>query len=67
VSSVYGPEFDRLAETWRTIENEHDKEHPDRSRCGGVGGCSMMFTAVRLEQEMVQALEEWRLPRVRQL
>jgi dihydroxyacid dehydratase/phosphogluconate dehydratase len=58
--SAYGATFDRLAETWRVIENEHDKEHPDRSRCGGVGACSMMFTANRLESEMVDALNDWR-------
>lgn len=58
--SIYGDEFDRLAETWRVIENEHDKQHPDRSKCGGVGGCTMMRAAVDLEQEMIDRLEEWR-------
>lgn len=56
----YGAEFDRLAERWRVIENEHDRHHPDRSECGGVGGCSMMHAAVSLEHEMIEALEEWR-------
>lgn len=58
--SAYGALFDRLAERWRVIENEHDRDHPDRSECGGVGGCSIMFASVRLEQEMIDALEEWR-------
>jgi hypothetical protein len=58
--SEYGAEFDRLAERWRVIENEHDRDHPDRDTCGGVGGCSMMYAATRLEQEMVSALDEWR-------
>jgi hypothetical protein len=58
--SAYGAEFDRLAERWAVIENEHDRHHPDRNECGGVGGCSMMFAAVGLQHEMVDALKEWR-------
>lgn len=58
--SVYGTEFDRLADTWATIENVHDKHHPDRSECGGVGGCSMMAAAVDLEHEMIDQLNAWR-------
>lgn len=58
--SEYGTEFDRLTRRWAVIENEHDRHHPDRDQCGGVGGCSMMFAAVGLEHEMVDALEEWR-------
>jgi hypothetical protein len=58
--SEYGAQFDRLAQRWAVVENEHDKIHADRDRCGGVGGCTMMHTAVRLEQEMIDALEEWR-------
>lgn len=58
--SVYGVEFDRLALRWACIENEHDQLHPDRNECGGVGGCSMMFVAVGLAQEMIDALGEWR-------
>jgi hypothetical protein len=57
----YGAAFDRLADTWATIENEHDKHHPDRSECGGVGGCSMLFAAVGLENEMVEQLNDWRV------
>ena len=63
MASQYGAEFDRLAETWRVVENEHDKQHPDRDECGGVGGCSMMFAATGLEHEMVEALEAWRAAR----
>jgi hypothetical protein len=59
--SSYGAEFDRLAEAWRTLENEHDKQHPNRNKCGGVGACSMMFAAVGLQHEMIEALDEWRL------
>jgi len=58
--TVYGRAFDDLATTWRTIENEHDKLHPDRGKCGGVGRCSLMLVATRLEQDMVEALTEWR-------
>lgn len=58
--TMYGERFDHLAETWRVIENEHDKQHPDRSECGGVGGCSMMFAAVDLQHEMLDCLEVWR-------
>jgi hypothetical protein len=57
---VYGARFDSLAATWQFIENEHDKEHPNRGQCGGVGGCSLMFVAVRLQDEMIDALKEWR-------
>lgn len=58
--SQYGAEFDRLAAEWRAIENRHDKQHPDRDQCGGVGGCSMMFAATSIEQDMIEALNEWR-------
>lgn len=58
--SAYGAKFDGLAQRWAVIENEHDRHHPDRNECGGVGGCSMMFAATGLEQEMIDALEEWR-------
>lgn len=56
----YGSQFDRLAEQWRVLENLHDEQHPDRSRCGGVGGCSMMMGAHVLEGKMIDALHEWR-------
>ena len=59
--SQYGAEFDLKAETWRVIENEHDRYHPDRSQCGGVGACTMMRAAHDLETEMMAALESWRL------
>lgn len=59
--SGYGPKFDRLAAEWRVIENAHDREHPTRNECGGVGGCTMMRVATRLEQDMIEALEEWRV------
>jgi hypothetical protein len=57
---MYGAQFDAKAETWRVVENEHDREHPDRSKCGGVGACSMMFAANVLESEMIDALIVWR-------
>jgi dihydroxyacid dehydratase/phosphogluconate dehydratase len=57
---MYGEEFDDLAHKWAVIENQHDKLHPDRDQCGGVGDCSMMFTANVLESEMTEALHEWR-------
>lgn len=60
VKSQYGAEFDRKAERWAALENEHDRQHPDRAECGGVGGCSMMYAAVTLEQEMIEALNDWR-------
>lgn len=59
--SLYGAQFDELAARWREAENEHDRYHPDRSRCGGVGSCPMMARAVDLEHEMVEALEAWRV------
>jgi len=58
--SAYGSAFDRAASRWATLENEHDKQHPDRSACGGVGRCSMRFAAVTLEHEMIDVLEDWR-------
>lgn len=57
----YGTEFDCLANRWAIIENEHDKIHPDRSKCGGVGGCSMMLAAHDLMSEMEDRLVEWRV------
>jgi hypothetical protein len=59
--SEYGATFDRLARRWAVVENEHDRHHPDRGQCGGVGGCSMMFAAVGLQDEMIDALGEWRM------
>lgn len=56
----YGHEFDRLADRWSVIENEHDQQHPNRSECGGVGACSMMYAANRLESKMMDALKKWR-------
>ncbi len=58
--SIYGPQFDQVASRWATLENEHDKQHPDRDQCGGVGRCSMMYAAVTLEEEMLDALKAWR-------
>lgn len=58
--SEYGAEFDERASTWAVLETEHDKMHPDRSQCGGVGGCSMMAAAHDVEVEIMDALEEWR-------
>lgn len=59
-ASRYGEAFDALVERWRAIENEHDLYHPDRSQCGGVGGCTMMRAAVDREHEMLDALHERR-------
>lgn len=58
--SEYGAQFDRTAQRWAAIENEHDRQHPDRGACGGVGACSMMFAANQLEGELVVELEHWR-------
>lgn len=59
----YGATFDALAERWAALEDEHDQIHPDRSDCGGVGGCPMMLRAHRLEEEMHTALDQWRVKR----
>ena len=56
----YGAEFDRVAARWAALENEHDRQHPDRGDCGGVGACSMMYAANVLEQDMGDALDVWR-------
>lgn len=61
--SAYGAEFDRLAETWAVVEGEHDKLHPERGECGGIGGCTMMLAAHRLSEAMLGELEDWRLSR----
>jgi len=57
---MYGAQFDRLAAEWRVLENAHDREHPDRNECGGVGGCTAMRLAVDLEHQMADALIDWR-------
>lgn len=56
----YGATFDRLADRWAVIEGAHDEIHPNRSDCGGVGGCTMMAAAVDLEREMLNELDGWR-------
>lgn len=58
--SEYGAVFDRLAERWRVMENEHDRYHLDRARCGGVGDCSLMLASTGLERELLEALDAWR-------
>jgi hypothetical protein len=58
--SEYGAKFDNLAERWKIVEAEHDRQHPDRGECGGVGVCSMMAAAYDLRTEMVEELEKWR-------
>lgn len=58
--SQYGAEFDRVAQRWAVLEDEHDKQHPDRNECGGYGGCPMMRAAHDLETQMADALEVWR-------
>lgn len=60
MTSIYGQGFDNLAEWWAHNENEHDRMHPDRSQCGGVGSCPMMREAVGLEHGMIDLLEDWR-------
>jgi hypothetical protein len=56
----YGGTFDALADRWAVLEAEHDKQHPDRGECGGVGACSMMAAAYDLRTQMIDELEEWR-------
>lgn len=63
MTSEYGKAFDRIAKTWATVEDGHDKIHPDRGDCGGVGGCMMMMAAVDLERDMMSALDKWRTHR----
>lgn len=58
--SDYGKAFDGLAQRWAAVENEHDRHHPNRSDCGGVGACTMMRAANTLETEMMEALDSWR-------
>ena len=59
--SRYGRAFDNWAEEWGRLENEHDKMHPDRNDCGGVGGCPMMRAAVEAEHMMIDLLGKWRV------
>ncbi|MET0417459.1 MAG: hypothetical protein ABW022_15715 [Actinoplanes sp.] len=58
--SEYGAAFDQTAMRWAVVENEHDKIHPDRSECGGVGACSLMLASHRLEESLIGHLTEWR-------
>jgi hypothetical protein len=58
--SPYGQGFDNLARRWEWNENEHDRMHPDRNACGGVGGCPMMREAAGLENAMIEQLNGWR-------
>ena len=59
-ASRYGSTFDQWADEWARLENEHDKMHPDRSQCGGVGGCPMMREAVDNERVLMDQLHLWR-------
>lgn len=59
-ASRYGARFDEMADERARLENDHDKMHPDRGDCGGVGGCPMMRQAVDHEQHLVELLEKWR-------
>lgn len=34
----------------------HDGVHPDRSECGGLGGCALMRAEHDAEQELIEAL-----------
>jgi hypothetical protein len=61
MTSIYGNRFDQLAQRWAILENEHDREHPDRNQCGGVGSCTMMRAAHTLETDLVELLTHWRL------
>jgi hypothetical protein len=58
--TIYGVGFDNLAARWAWNENEHDRMHPDRGDCGGVGGCPMMRESVDLMQQMEDQLTKWR-------
>lgn len=60
MTSRYGPKFDLLTNRWKILESEHDRMHPDRNECGGVGGCTLMRAAADLEQQMITELESWR-------
>jgi len=62
-STRYGFHFDDLADRWAVVEAEHDRIHPDRDACGGVGGCSMMAAAYDLRERMIDELNEWRVDR----
>lgn len=55
-----GVEFDRVVEEWAAVEDAHDRIHPDRDDCGGVGGCTMMRAGHDAEKKIMDALEEWR-------
>lgn len=58
--SRYGAKFDEWADEWAGLENDHDRMHPDRSACGGVGRCPMMREAVDIEHRLMDLLGQWR-------
>jgi len=58
--SRYGKAFDQVADEWARLEDEHDRMHPDRSDCGGVGACPMMAAAVDNQHTMINILNERR-------
>lgn len=65
MTSEYGISFDQTVQEWARLEGEHDRMHPDRSDCGGVGSCPMMRAARDLESDMIDRLNEWRRKPVR--
>lgn len=59
-ASRYGAHFDQWATEWARLENDHDKMHPDRDQCGGVGACPMMMAAHENETRLIDLLVAWR-------
>jgi len=50
--------YEAALETLMDLYQAHDRQHPDKDQCGGVGTCLMMRTEVDSEQELERMLRE---------
>jgi len=48
--------YEASLQTLMDLYEAHDKQHPDKDQCGGVGSCLMMRTEVEAEQELERML-----------
>lgn len=48
--------YEATLETLMDLYQAHDKQHPDKDECGGVGRCLMMRAEVDAEQGLERML-----------
>ena len=50
--------YEAALQTLMDLYQAHDKQHPDKDECGGVGRCLMMRTEVEAEQGLERMLRQ---------